>query len=188
MSLFVRNRTATPDTEVKASGLDHLVSRRLAALISVQSRCPRVGLVRIYVERRTQFCNDFFDYSDLAGDIPYQYTTALKLQQRTQGRCDFRKLTTPFRNRTMVDYRDFIPRQTDGPGLFSAATYESFDAALLAANAFIDDNPVKVLNVETVVLPNLWEAYEAGTTVPSITTVRDRSATRHQFIRIWHER
>ena len=88
----------------------------------------------------------------------------------------------------MIDYKDFIPKQTAGPGFFSAAEYQTFDAAVLAANKFVDAQSVRVLNIETVVLPNVWDASEDGTTDPSIRTSGDFSATWHQFIRVWYER
>ncbi|MDA0282840.1 MAG: hypothetical protein O3B13_04965 [Planctomycetota bacterium] len=88
----------------------------------------------------------------------------------------------------MIDCRDFIPKQTSGPGFFSSAQYQSFDAAVLAANAFADGQSGRILNVETVVLPNVWDTSEGGTTDVSIRTSGDVSSTWHQFIRVWYER
>lgn len=88
----------------------------------------------------------------------------------------------------MFDYEDFIPQQTSGPGFFSSAEYESFDEALTAANSFVASRDLKVLNVETVVLPNVWDTSEEGTTDASIRTSGDISSTWHQFIRVWYER
>ncbi len=88
----------------------------------------------------------------------------------------------------MIEYRDFIPQQTEGPGFFSTARYESFDAALDSANEFVSSQSARILNVETVVLPNVWNADEGGTTDASIRTSGDVSSTWHQFIRVWYER
>jgi hypothetical protein len=88
----------------------------------------------------------------------------------------------------MIDYRDFIPKKTSGPGFFSSAQYQSFDAAVLAANAFVDGHSGKILNVETVVLPNVRDTSEDGTTDVSIRTSGDMASTWHQFIRVWYER
>lgn len=87
----------------------------------------------------------------------------------------------------MIAYADFIPRQTSGPGFFREAEYESFNAALHAANEFVSSRSLKVLNVETVVLPNVWDTSEEGTTDTSIRTSGDVSSTWHQFVRIWYE-
>ncbi|MFT4559657.1 MAG: hypothetical protein ACI92S_005049 [Planctomycetaceae bacterium] len=86
----------------------------------------------------------------------------------------------------VIAYEDFIPQQTSGPGFFTSAEYESFDEALKAANSFVVGRELNVLNVETVVLPNVWN--EEGTTDASIRTSGDVSATWHQFIRVWYKR
>jgi hypothetical protein len=88
----------------------------------------------------------------------------------------------------MLAYEDFIPQQTSGPGFFTSAQYESFDEALKAANSFVAGRDLKVLNVETVVLPNVWEKSEDGTTDASIITWGEMTSTWHQFIRVWYER
>ncbi|NQV25810.1 MAG: hypothetical protein HQ518_15740 [Rhodopirellula sp.] len=87
----------------------------------------------------------------------------------------------------MIAYRDFVPHQTSGPGFFSNAKYESFDAALRAANDFVVQQSLTVLNIETVVLPNVWDTSEEGTTDVSIRTSGEMSSTWHQFIRVWYE-
>jgi len=85
-----------------------------------------------------------------------------------------------------IAYEDFIPQQISGPGFFSSAQYESFNEALKAANSFMVGREQKVLNVETVVLPNVWD--EEGTTDVSIDTSGKTYSTWHQFIRVWYTR
>lgn len=86
----------------------------------------------------------------------------------------------------MIAYEDFIPQQTSGPGFFTSAQYESFDEALKAANSFMVGRELMILNVETVVLPNVWD--EEGTTDVSIDTSEKTYSTWHQFIRVWYKR
>jgi len=86
----------------------------------------------------------------------------------------------------LIAYEDFIPQQISGPGFFSSAQYESFNEALKAANSFMVGREQKVLNVETVVLPNVWD--EEGTTDVSIDTSGKTYSTWHQFIRVWYTR
>jgi len=74
-----------------------------------------------------------------------------------------------------------------GPDSFGRLRYESFAAALHAANEFVSNRSVKVLNVETVVLPNVWDDDEQGTADPSNKTLADFASTWHQFIRVWYE-
>lgn len=87
----------------------------------------------------------------------------------------------------MIAYADFVPRQTSGGGMFRAAEYDSFDAALRAANNFVSKQSVRVLNIETVVLPNMWNAQEEGTADASLRTSGEYSTTWHQFIRVWYD-
>ena len=90
----------------------------------------------------------------------------------------------------MLAFQDFVPKQIRAPRLsFNVADlhgeYESFDAALAAAHAWVEENQVRVINVETVVLPNLWSPYEEGSRDPAI--IANDGATFHQFIRVWYD-
>ena len=87
----------------------------------------------------------------------------------------------------MIRYQDFVPKQTKEWGLLSPAEYESFDAALAAANKWIKENEIKVLNVETVVLPNIWGRYEEGSADAALATPDGTFNTWHQFVRVWYE-
>lgn len=87
----------------------------------------------------------------------------------------------------MIGYADFVPRMTTSPGFLKAAKYESFDAALAAANHWVAENSIRVTNFETVVLPNVWHPHEEGTTDASLRTSGEHSTFWHQFIRVWYE-
>lgn len=39
----------------------------------------------------------------------------------------------------MIRFRDFVPEMLAAPGLFKAGEYESMDAALAAANSWINE-------------------------------------------------
>jgi len=87
---------------------------------------------------------------------------------------------------TRLCYLDFMPRQVRAPGLISEGLYENFDAAVEAANHWLATNHVQLLQVETVVLPNLWNDWEEGTKDGSISTSGDSPSRWHQFLRIWY--
>ena len=87
----------------------------------------------------------------------------------------------------MIRYRDFVPRQLDPGGFLAPATYESFDAAVDAASAWLVETNVQVLNVETVVLPNVWSRFEEGTNDASLGTSGESPSHWHQFVRIWYQ-
>jgi len=86
----------------------------------------------------------------------------------------------------MIDFKDFVPRMVSEAAFLKTAEYESFEEALLAANAWIHENKIKVLNIETVVLPNIWSRWEEGSTDTSIGTSGDSPSHWHQFIRVWY--
>jgi hypothetical protein len=89
----------------------------------------------------------------------------------------------------MIDFKDFVPERVANRGffkdLFQGPVYESFEAALAAANSWIQSESIQVRTIETVVLPNIWS--EEGSTDVDLKTVSG-SARWHQFIRIWYER
>jgi hypothetical protein len=87
----------------------------------------------------------------------------------------------------MLRYHDFVPQMTRPAAFLSPAEYESFDNALIAANKWIKENDLKVVNVETVVLPNIWSRYEEGSGDPSLGTSGESPSHWHQFIRVWYE-
>jgi hypothetical protein len=83
------------------------------------------------------------------------------------------------RAQMMIDQRDFIPKTLSKHWLKGVQT-ESFDAAIVAANDWIDAENIDVINVETVVLPM---AEDDETETSSISGV---GKELRQFIRIWY--
>lgn len=86
----------------------------------------------------------------------------------------------------MLRYIDFVPRQISEPGLFSPGEHEDFDAALRAANDWLAKNRVRLVSIETVVLPNIWSRWETGPADASLVTSSDNPNRWHQFIRCWY--
>lgn len=87
----------------------------------------------------------------------------------------------------MVDFRDFVPEMLAAPKLFKAGDYETLDAALAAANQWIEEDDIRVLNIETVVLPNIWSRFEEGTQDVALGTSGEMPSHWHQFIRVWYQ-
>ena len=85
-----------------------------------------------------------------------------------------------------ISYRDFVPEMLNAGGFLRAAEYEPLERALRRANEWIERAGVEVLNVETVVLPNLDSPYEDGSEDPELHTSGDMASSWHQFIRIWY--
>jgi hypothetical protein len=87
----------------------------------------------------------------------------------------------------MIQFKDFVPKMIAEPRLFKAGEYESFDDALAAANDWIKEGEIHVINLETVVLPNIWSRFEEGTTDVALGTSGEMPSHWHQFIRCWYQ-
>jgi hypothetical protein len=87
----------------------------------------------------------------------------------------------------MIRYRDFVPEMLRPARFLSPAEHESFDAALEEANQWIEAEKIQLLNIETVVLPNIWSRFEEGTTDGALGTSGESPSHWHQFIRVWYQ-
>lgn len=86
----------------------------------------------------------------------------------------------------MLCYRDFVPQQKRPPGFFRQGEHESFDMAVQAANDWLVVQQVKLVNLETVVLPNIWNRWEEGSSDASLATGGDHPSHWHQVLRVWY--
>jgi hypothetical protein len=86
----------------------------------------------------------------------------------------------------MIQFQDFVPRMHAAPGIFREGEFQTFEEAVAAANKWIQANHVQVINVETVVLPNIWSRYEDGSADVSLGTSGDSPSRWHQFVRCWY--
>ncbi len=87
----------------------------------------------------------------------------------------------------MLRYRDFVPKQISEPGIFKQGEHETFDDAVLAANQWIEESKVKLINLETVVLPNIWSRWEHGSNDASLGTSGESPSRWHQVLRVWYQ-
>ena len=88
----------------------------------------------------------------------------------------------------MIRFQDFAPKRTGTAKvlIFSSAIYEDFAAAAVAASEWIERNQIELVNIETVVLPNMHSQSEEGTVDGSLHTSGERHASWHQFVRVWY--
>ncbi|HEY5086895.1 MAG TPA: hypothetical protein VII66_05970 [Gemmatimonadaceae bacterium] len=89
----------------------------------------------------------------------------------------------------MISYRDFAPRRIKH-GILHSDSYESFDAAVAAADAWIAESHVDLLSVETVVLPNISPDKSEGTSDARVETEEAMTSINewYQFVRVWHRK
>lgn len=84
----------------------------------------------------------------------------------------------------MIHFKDFAPQITKRS--FFKVEFESFAKALADANHWIETNRIDVVNIETVVLPEMWD--EEGTADVNLRTRDDFPNDWYQFIRVWYRR
>ena len=87
----------------------------------------------------------------------------------------------------MIHYRDFVPAMIEPPGFFKPSEHESLDSAVAEANRWIVETKVRVINVETVVLPNIFSRFEEGTKDGALGTSGEQPSHWHQVIRVWYQ-
>ena len=86
----------------------------------------------------------------------------------------------------MIKCRDFAPKEVAGACFFKDAEYQTFEDSLNAANEWLSEAKVEIVQLETVVLPNMWAAAEDGTTDGSVATSGPADSW-HQFLRVWYK-
>jgi hypothetical protein len=86
-----------------------------------------------------------------------------------------------------IAYRDFTAPQTKRGGVFSWADWANFSEAVAEANRWIAASGVRILNVETVVMPGIFKSDEQGTEDTAVLAGGEATSQWHQFVRVWYE-
>lgn len=86
----------------------------------------------------------------------------------------------------MIDYYDFVPKVLDSGGFLKAARLEELCDVMEDVNYWVDANAIDVINIETVVLPNMHR--ESGSEDTNLNTSGEMRSTWHQFVRVWYKR
>lgn len=90
-------------------------------------------------------------------------------------------------NLTVLKYKDFVPNRKSYNIWTGRGKYEPLTSALQGANEWITANPdIELLNIETVVLPNIHEPKEEGSEDVELKHEASLSARWHQFFRVWY--
>ena len=85
----------------------------------------------------------------------------------------------------MIKCKDFVPEIIKKGGFFTIAKAQESQACLDQANEWISNHQIEVINIETVVLPNIHDELEEGSMDTNLDTLSDTSSSWNQFIRIW---
>jgi len=86
----------------------------------------------------------------------------------------------------VIRYQDFTPQMLTPPGFLTLPTYEPLQVAVDAANVWIKENGIHILNIETLLLPNIWSRYEEGSSDPALGTSGESPSQWHQVVRVWY--
>lgn len=84
----------------------------------------------------------------------------------------------------MIAFKDFIP-QVQKRVLGLATAFESIHEVLTRANRWIELEHIHVVNIETLLLPNL--PGEAEESAPARMTGASSSTSTFQIVRIWYQ-
>ena len=84
----------------------------------------------------------------------------------------------------MIDQKDFVPK-TLGTQWFKGIQVDSFDSAVNAANEWIEQESIDVINIETIILP---VGSDDETERSNTLVVSNMMFTLRQFIRVWYRK
>ena len=87
----------------------------------------------------------------------------------------------------MIAFQDFAPAQTTQGASPISNQWQTFDQAVIAANAWIQQYSVRVISVETLLLPNVWNTVARGTLEARLHTSGEMSNHWYQVVRVWFE-
>lgn len=87
----------------------------------------------------------------------------------------------------MIMFKDFTPREVLPGGFPTRASFADFQAALDDANAWLASENVRLVNTETVVLPNIDNPQEGGSMDSELRTYGEHSSYWRQVVRVWYE-
>ena len=91
----------------------------------------------------------------------------------------------------MLAYKDFVPKRLRKQGFIKPPLYETLQDAVSAAGAWVREQEVTVINIETVVLPVLWDSGVPQTGVASFNRIYSTGQAAYteqfQIVRVWYE-
>lgn len=86
----------------------------------------------------------------------------------------------------MIEYIDFVPEKLTPSRPLGEPDFETLRDCLDRANAWIAEQGADVVNVETVVLPQLHDPNEEGSEDVNLRQNDDYVTPWNQFLRVWY--
>ncbi|WP_370089855.1 hypothetical protein [Ekhidna sp.] len=87
----------------------------------------------------------------------------------------------------MIKHIDFTPKVTKKGGLFKSTEIETFTDIVTSMNEWTTDSGHEIINIETVLLPNIHDSDEEGSEDTMLGTGRESSSHWYQLIRVWYK-
>jgi hypothetical protein len=85
----------------------------------------------------------------------------------------------------MIQYKDFAPQIAKRGPFGGPAEFESFSDVVSAANQWVENGAIQVINVETVVLPDSSKGTSEG--IYTVTIISGNTTINGlQCVRIWY--
>jgi len=88
----------------------------------------------------------------------------------------------------MIKHIDFTPKITKKGGFFRSDQIENFETSVNQMNEWIETNKPDIINIETVVLPNIHDFDEEGSEDTMLRTGREGISHWYQLIRLWYKK
>lgn len=85
----------------------------------------------------------------------------------------------------MIKCRDFVPEKKKG-GIFKSGSIQQFDEVLKELEAWQKAENKQIINIETVLLPNIHDADEEGSQDTELWTGGESASKWYQLFRVWY--
>ena len=86
----------------------------------------------------------------------------------------------------MIKYKDFSPEITRANILGAVKESDSFELVVKQVNIWVGSNPIKVINIETILFPNLHLQPKMADLENGVMTV-GQGHNIFQCVRVWYE-
>ncbi len=88
----------------------------------------------------------------------------------------------------MIQFKDFTIKMTKPPGFLNNPEFEPLDESLIRMNAWIEKNEIIVLNVETLLMPNIFDgSYNRTSTLGGYKQSSSEANWWYQIFRVWFQ-
>ena len=84
----------------------------------------------------------------------------------------------------MIAFKDFAPEVTDPGGFLKSKKFQSLEAAVQSASRWCLEAGILPLNVETILLPDIYDPGQEGSKDAHVLT--GNIVEWHQIVRVWY--